>query len=190
MFRSGFCSAVDGSWRSAGFVGLWRSAAVGGRLLGFAFDCRLAGCRGWRLAAVGGVPRLAAVGGVPRLAGCRGCFFFIYRTHSRFASVRPIITFLFSIQPFSRRVRSAFNHISIQLFPRLRRSSFTHISIQPFPRRGRLAFNPISVQSSFKTFFRSFLLTLSSSTWSFRYFTSLSDCKVIEGYGRMDAKRE
>jgi hypothetical protein len=127
------------------------------------------GGRGWRGAAV---------------------VFFIYRTHSRFASVRPIITFLFSIQPFSRRVRSAFNHISIQLFPRLRRSSFTHISIQPFPRRGRLAFNPISVQSSFKTFFRSFLLTLSSSTWSFRYFTSLSDCKVIEDYGRMDAKRE
>ena len=146
---------------------------------------RLAVGRGWRGAAV---------------------VFFIYRTHSRFASVRPIITFLFSIQLlllsvrssfnhisiqiFVRRGRSAFNHFSIQPFPRRGRSSFNHISIQPFLRRGRSAFNPISVQSSFKAFFHSFLLTLSSSTWSFRYFTSLSDCKVIEGYGRMDAKRE
>ena len=171
---------VDVSWRSAEFVGLRRSASVGGRLLGFAFDCRLrcwprlAGCRGWR-------------GG----RGWRGAaVVFFHLSDSLPLRVRSSYNHFSIFYSTLTSKRSSFNHISIQPLLLSVRSAFNHISIQPFPRRGRSAFNPISVQFSFKAFFHSFLLTLSSSTWFFRYFTSLSDCKVIEGYGRMDAKRE
>ncbi len=162
MFRSGFCSAVDGGWRRLMAVGVRRNSSAFGVQRQLEVDCWASlliagwrGGRGWRGAAVGRGWRLARLArcrgcrGWPRLAGAAVVFFHLSDSlplrvrssynhfsiiYSTLTSKRSSINHI-SIQPFPRRGRSFFNHISIQLFLRRVRSAFNHISIQPFPRR-------------------------------------------------------